>query len=595
MSEQDTLQQFRSIAGIESDADNEKIQQLLQVHDNDLNGALLVYFDSGFDTINQPSTSTTGAQIHEDDNQLHRRGHGDVDIDQSTPDYALSNRSVEFTNLQSQMYMENFLPKLPKSGKISNNWQLELGIYASIHDNSTNPNNGNKSHQTVSNVKKPWSLWIILLFIPKTLFHIIVSALKYLFGSSNTTTNRFPKVFDYEHYHCKLTIKDWLSTTDDDDETRVIDEKQNGEFCDENGTKGSNMVPTTSIVEEILDQFNIHDCNFNEVHDECQKGYIWLIAILVNDSVESQQWAINLFSSDRFKKLFNKTNGEFKENVIYFGNVDRSPEAHAVGQQYRVRRLPYVMLCGNVSSNPAVMASMSIVYKSNLSLNYLISSEVSSTNKKITRNLARLCDNFNPQLISSRFDKQEIEFARLMVKQQDDAYEQSLQQDREKKFVKEQEIMRQQNELKQQITKKKFLDTKLTQDYFALIKGSTRMAIKLPDGTRIVESFSTDISVNQLYLFIELKMYEKSNEENNDSCDDEQDKPEENFQVDLIQEEEYFQQFPFNFEIIQPFPKRVITAQQGQISTVDELRSGANLLVEYVDEEDDDDDQDQND
>jgi len=585
MSQQDTLEQFRAIAGIEDDADNEKVQQLLQVHDNDLNGALLVYFDSGFDTINQPSA--TGAQVHEDDNQLHRRGHGDVDIDQSTPDYALPNRSGEFTNLQSQMYMENFLPKLPKSGKISNNWQLELGIYASIHDNS------NKSQQTASSVKKPWTLWIILLFIPKTLLHIIVSALRYLFGTSSSTTNRFPKVFNYENYQPNVTIKDWLSNTTDSDDSTLIGEKQEVEFSDDNETKSSDVETTTSVVDDIFDQFNIHDSNFNEAHDECQKGYIWLITILVNDSVESQQWALNLFSSDSFKKLFHKTNGEYKENIIYFGNIDRSPEAHAVGQQYRVRRLPYVMLCGNVSSNPAVMASMSVVYKSNLSLNYLMSSELSITNRKITRNLARLCDNFNPQLVSSRFDKQEIEFARLMVKQQDDAYEQSLQQDREKKFAKEQEIMRQQNERKQQITKKKFLDTKLAEDYFARIKGSTRMAIKLPDGTRIVESFSTDISVNQLYLFIELKMHEKNNyQENNESCDDEQDSAEENLEVDLITDELYFEQFPFNFEIVQPFPKKVIKTQQEHISTVDELRSGANLLVEYLDEDEDEDEDD---
>lgn len=217
----------------------------------------------------------------------------------------------------------------------------------------------------------------------------------------------------------------------------------------------------------------------------------------------------------------------------------------------------------------------------------ILGEDYNQINRKINRNLNKVFDLYNPQLITSRFDQQEIEFSRLMVQQQNDAYEQSLNQDREKKLIKQQLQQQLEQEKTNQLIKQKFINFNiLHDDYLSTIKGNIKMAIKLPSGTRITESFNELITLQQLYLFIELKMYQDENKnEQHDENEHHNGNEHHNNEndIELISHSQYFKQFPFNFELIQPFPKKIIDCDETQINQVKELRSGANLFVEYKD------------
>ena len=70
------------------------------------------------------------------------------------------------------------------------------------------------------------------------------------------------------------------------------------------------------------------------------------------------------------------------------------------------------MLVGNVSASPDIMPSMSIVYKSNIAKPFITEEELPNTTNKILKNIGKLLERFNPQLVSARFDKQEMEISR---------------------------------------------------------------------------------------------------------------------------------------------------------------------------------------
>lgn len=569
VSPEEIFEQFKNISGINGSENDDKLRLLLESHDYNLNNALSVYFDSGFESLNQASV-TTGVDFHEEETELSRRRQHEL-----TPDldsFTSANQSSEFTNLQSQMFMQDLIPKLPKASKISNKWQLDLGIYASMNE---------KLEITESqSSKKPMNLWIILLIIPKSLLQLLVSVFKFFFVSPSYDVNKFPKKYNFDQYEQNYTFQSWIENNDGQETIH----------------EGSSLMEKCSVVEldsetkvnqeeelSIFDIYNIKDSNFNECHQLAQKQYIWLIVILINDSQDNVEWLKSLLRTKTFQTNFNQKDGTYKENVMYINNINKSPESWEVGQEYRVRRLPYIMVIGNVSNNPAILSSMSIIYKSNL----ILGEDYNQINRKINRNLNKVFDLYNPQLITSRFDQQEIEFSRLMVQQQNDAYEQSLNQDREKKLIKQQLQQQLEQEKTNQLIKQKFINFNiLHDDYLSTIKGNIKMAIKLPSGTRITESFNELITLQQLYLFIELKMYQDENKnEQHDENEHHNGNEHHNNEndIELISHSQYFKQFPFNFELIQPFPKKIIDCDETQINQVKELRSGANLFVEYKD------------
>lgn len=573
------VDEFKSITGSSTDSENDdKIIEFLTVHDFDLNNAISTYFDSGFDSIGNSSAINQHDEI---DNQVtHRHSHHhqnetpDVSLDQSGP-----------VNLQHQMFFDSLLPKLPKAPVISNGWQLEVGIHTSILDEKIRQEREKTEttkedvyettesiHSGIEDTKKfPLSsLWIILLIIPKTLLHVILSALKFVFGWRvfKGPEERLPQLFNYEKFIPNYKFLPELKPSKEETNNDV----------------------------NLINKFNFREDQFNETHLFCQKEYRWLLVVLVNDSSTTKNFIESLVNHKHFDKLFNKSNGLFKETEIFVNNIERSPEAFEIAQTYKVKRLPYVMLVGNVSASPDIMPSMSIVYKSNIAKPFITEEELPNTTNKILKNIGKLLERFNPQLVSARFDKQEMEISRQIRQEQDDAYLRSLQQDKIKKEMRLQEenaqkLAEQKSQLRQyyllKLISTKYIEQNvLDQD----VDAKCKIALKLPNGKRIVELFNGEITLLEFYMFIELKLFIEQEELDTDQVDDLIEKLDidDNVKNSIQDLSDYHNSYPFKFEVIQPYPKKVIhldVDMDQSIKDISEFSKGANFLIEFIDDD----------
>lgn len=516
------VEEFVVITGIDA-LDPEirvKAAALLSHHGFNLNNAVLAFFDSGLDLPPEPET-----------------------IPEISPfeDAAASSGAERFEgsavhrNLQDEFAMDHFLPKLPKAPRISNKWQFELGIHMSRRA-ATLLEKRLPLVGTSEPPKRPSIFWIILI-IPRA-FSLLISLLRFLtgFGSSSVFTPAIRK-FNYDEYE-----------------------------------EGYDYAVELKPV-ECSSNFNISTSNFNKRHEASQTDYDFLLVVLVDNN--STSFAETILLSEQFRDFFDGTSGTFKDSQIYMSNIEKSPEALEVAKTYKAKRFPYVCLMGNVSNNPSVMSSMSIVYKSNL---YLSESEeeVSQIVTRMFRHINKCLTNYSPQLVTKKYDKQEIELSRLIKEKQDEAYLESLQQDKVKKQEKERKLQEELSSKNLQNLKNGYITHLISTDWFQKrVEGISpedllRVSIKLPNGKRVIQKFLKTAPLKEVHLFVELQLF---------------DKPEDVEEV-AMEPEEYYENFSFGFELFKPLPKVTLPSSMQSIEEFGELRSGDNILVEFLDEED---------
>lgn len=514
------LDEFVAITNVSLD-DEEKSEKsviLLQNHSFNLNNAVLSFFESGLDNVLRNPTP-----IEEP-----------IPLDPLASGFERFESSAVHRNLHEDFAMDHLLPKLPKAPKISNHWQFDLGIHMSRRALMSNEKTAEETQATTP--KKPSILWIILLIIPRA-FSMLFSFLKFMLGWNTSPLHRaIPNLFAWDDY----------------DETYDI----------------------TSIAQGVnAQELHIRTTDFNKCHDESQKDFKFLTTVLVDDS--TIEFARQFLESPQLKLLLD----ECPDNEFYLANIDKSPEAFEVAHTYKIRRLPYVMLLGNVTRNPLVMSSMSIIFKSNLL--YDKDDADQQVVNKVLRSLKKSVNHFNPQLVSKRYDKQEMELSRLLKVKQDEAYLESLAQDREKKQEKERKKMEEDLKKELEQIRRRFIATLVEKAWFdekakdTTPKDLVRMSFKIPDGRRVIQKFPKSMPVVAIYLFVETQLFQRDEDEEYEESD--------------LTLEEFCEKYEFEFELFKPFPKVVLPCVQQTIEEFDELKLGDNIMVEYLGESEDDD------
>lgn len=517
--QQETVNEFIAITDISGDDETlSKVIALLSSYDFNLNNSVLAFFDRGLDLPAQPQPESELLPSFE--------SASGVDRFEST---------AVHRNLQSEFVMNHLFPNLMKAPKIPNRWVSDLATHeADKEPDEKGVSDQSKQAQMPSRKSSVW--WMILLAFPKTLAFLL-TALRYIFRFNSISYESKSSKFDYLNYDASYSILKQLEE------------------------------PTA----DSLSQCDVVSEQFNENHDHCQKNYSFLLSILVDDS--SVAMIDILFSDASFRSLFNKSTGEFKDTRIYLGNIDKSPEALEIAQVYKYRSVPYIFAAANVSRDPTIMSSMSLIYKANC---YFCDEEerrllVGKVVKAIKKSFAE----FNPQLLSKRYNKQEMEFSRLLKERQDEAYLESLSNDKMKK--KEKELKRQTEYHKVQMVRKKsaYLQYLVQSEYFVNqtaegnASNSVRIAIKLPDGKRHVQKFLKSSPVCDIYLFAELQMLESDSNEV------------ESMHIDY---DDYLLTISFKFEMFKVLPKCVIPISRISIEEFEELKSGDTVLLENFDD-----------
>lgn len=497
-----------------------KVAALLSHHGFNLNNAVLAFFDTGLEVPEPPQ------EIPQD---------SPFDDIAATSGAERFESTVIHRNLQDEFSMDHFLPKLPKAPHISNKWQFDLGIHMSRRAASLLEKTPLPTSET-DRPKRSSFLWIILLIIPKA-FSFLFSLLRFITNFASSPVYRpVNRLFNYDDYE-----------------------------------EGYDYFTDLKRIENSPN-FNISTVDFNKSHELSQREYDFLLMILVDNDTEN--FVQELLMLEQFSTLFDKTVGTFKDTRIYISNIDKSPEAFEVAKTYKARRFPYVSLIGNVSNNPAVMSSMSITYKSNL---YLGDSEEDSAQviSRMLKNVTKCLTSYSPQLVTKKYDKQEIEMSRLIKEQQDEAYLESLQQDKVKKQEKERKLQEQITSENLRSLKNSYLLYLASSDWFQKqVEGASpselvRVSVKLPNGKRVIQKFLKSATLNEVHLFVELQLFDGVSEV-------------EQTEIDL---QDYFDKIGFMFELFKPLPKVTLPSSMQTIEEFGQLKSGDSILVEYLDDE----------
>lgn len=522
LSSEQTLQveEFVSITGIDvlQPGNSAKAAALLAHHNFNLNNAVLAFFESGLELpepeiIPEPSPFDDFA---------------------ATSGAERFESSVIHRNLQDEFAMDHFMPKLPKAPRLSNKWQFDLGIHmsrrtAALLEKQSLPRASSEPP------RRPSLLWIILLIIPRA-FSLLLSLLRFLTGFGTSSAFR-PAIrgFNYDTYE-----------------------------------EGYDFASDLKLL-EVAPDFSISTSDFNKCHELSQKEYEFLLVVLVDNS--STSFVEYMVLLNKFRDLFDASTGTYKDTEIYMSNIEKSPEAFEVAKTYKARRFPYVCLLANVSNSPSVMSSMSVVYKANLNIED--EDDTKQVVDRMFRHLSKCLTNYNPQLVTKKYDKQEIELSRLIKEKQDEAYLESLLQDKVKKQEKERKLQEELSSKNLQLLKNGYLAHLANSQWFQkrvediAPANLVRVSIKLPNGKRVIQKFDKTAPLKEIHLFVELQLFEQ---------------PEDVEEVNM-EPHEYYEKFGFGFELFKPLPKVTLPSSMQTIEEFGELRSGDNILVEYLDEE----------
>lgn len=470
----------------------------------------------------------------------------------------------------------------------------------------------NKNHGDVWQMNSQNSpLFIILMFIPKLLMKLGVGILSLLWG---------------------LVTFGFESHLDERSKVRKVPSKP-----------AEKPAPVDELLPSLIDESNLErlkelvsDLSFNEALKLCQDEFKYLLLIFVGDISQEEQSDVN---SKRFLSnvLANpsvlSTLERYKDElIVYMGSVHEL-ETWLVSEDLRIKYTPECLLVGNVLNSKG---SLNGVTRPSVLSKLRIGSV-----KKFENSLKLTIEKFHPELVVSRTEQAEVRMAREIKKLQDDAYQNSLRQDRlkeeERKMKEKEKLLKQSNIAQQQRDKK----LKLTLKHLkwlrlcaAAIKDDTTcsndediatLQFRTSGGLRLIKKFPASTKLYSLYVNIGCHLYLGNVSNNTEDWIASLGNKLHNLQQDdsvlcfkdgaVLQDEfgsadltevidlelekwkgDISSSLEFDFELVSPFPREKISAdKQLTLKEVTQLWPKGNLLVEEVVDDNEEDDEDEDD
>ena len=604
--ERDVLSQFREITSYNEVDEYAKVKRLLTVCNWNLETAIARYFDNDFPqlfdeiaavsgTPSRTSTTTHGT-LQEGYDAIFERSSmptppsftAGLDLPDTTfpINTVTTGASMGFgVGLDRAIREELLIPKLQRAMPISNRWKFRAGLA---------PHDADRSVNVMGKLFTP--LIFVLMFIPKLLL-LVGYALNKVMG------NCAPGLF---------RILGLREEEDDFPAAPTCNVEDSFQFRD-----WMNVVAG----EEAMKKVPIFEGEFNAAFEEAKSQLKWLCIVLINSKSSSGERVVNeLIVSDEFVQLVKE-----HDIVLYVGDVS-NPEAFEVGTTYNAYGLPYLALIANVSMTGYSHPEFSVICKYNR-LNTHLKEGSKAPAGKVCKRLNRILAKYEPQLVSQRYDKQEVDFARVLREQQDNAYQESLLRDKERHETKRRqqeeedsklaEELRLKEEVKANTIKQKERIIKyINANYIRDIEGLqpcdyTKIQFRTQDGKRFIRAFTKDDTVNDVFMFVSAKQLideviknQCLYEIDNDNADDSED--EEVFELKIEEDVlDYFEHYQFRykyednevataeskfpFDLVSPMPRLKLTPGTLALNQVKELWPNGSLLIEHVvDDEDED-------
>ncbi|KAH3668870.1 hypothetical protein OGAPHI_002625 [Ogataea philodendri] len=536
--QESVLQNFKEFTSYNEDEEQDKVLRLLTVCNWNLEIAVARYFDNDFPTLVDDTSSI--ATPAESFSPYVRSYAGTDPFGTSAPPSreAPAPRAIAFDDP-----FLDLIPKLPKAIPIQNRWKFQVGLKSS------------SERRKSTYALLPPVIFILMLF-PRLLWLVG-------YGLSKILGPLFPGLFRI------LGLRE----SPNDFPCKPI-------YTSKEAIASYNI---KNYINEVLGETSdlpIFEGGFNEAFETAKSELRWLMCIIINSERDTTTKFVKTYlNHEHFIKFIKENN-----IILYIGDVSY-PEPFEVGQTYKVYSVPHLDLISNVSATGTTFPLMSIVTRYHNFDNCSIDSA-----KKVTKRLQKIVDKYEPQLVTQRYDKQEAEFSRLIRKQQDEAYEQSLLNDKikqeekkhkeldekaklEKLRLKEEAVILRQKQ--EQAFFQKHIPLVFDRDDKDWVKGDyTTIQFRNHEGKRTVRKFFKDETLYDLFLFVECKNYKALH------GDDEEEEAED---VDLDGYEH-----DFKFELISPMPRSKFHADKTRLlKDVKELWPNGSLLIERLEDSDD--------
>lgn len=575
--QQEKLASFKEITQYD-DNDHQKILDLLQHTSWNLEIAIQRFFENNFDfepVETRPTSSLDG-------------NNSSTDIGSGS-----NNSRTRLTQFDDATLSQfDLLPKFPKANKLAGHWKFTPGISTSESASSSDmKNNGLSALQP---------LLFVLLLIPKTLLFVLLKL-------NEVLRTLFPGLYDLWKQDTNAFPSKPLYLP-----KALLPEKPSNGLEPEDLAKYQDFdfkARLQEIIKEPTD-LPIFEGEFNDAYDSAKSELKFLLLILINDTKSSNLFLKHFINSRDFKTMVTDKYGNRADNfLIWGGNVDYM-EGYLVGSKYNISRTPYIALISNVSTYGETFPTMSLIkYAQAFNFEHVPDDDLTTVKqrlKKVIKMFKKIASHYVIQLIDQKIDQDEKNYERLMKQQQDDAYLRSLEQDRVKKH------QRQLVEKKKLLKKRKYLE-KLQQDQLFLnslkkelfnwktifehddSKGEAvdldgnllekglycLIQFRLPDGERFKQKLPKSFSLNNIYLFVQLKLLLKALKDQGLYGSHLWDTVESTItknKAELLDQSK----FCYKFELISSFPKfKVSSDPEAKIANTKQLLPNCNLLVEY--------------
>ncbi|GCE97885.1 hypothetical protein ZYGM_003540 [Zygosaccharomyces mellis] len=280
------------------------------------------------------------------------------------------------------------------------------------------------------------------------------------------------------------------------------------------------MISDESVMER-LSNLICKDMTFNDALKQCEEEFKYLLLIFVGDTnpvegeiadVNSQRLLNQILTNDTVLRFLE----EHQDEIIIYARHVAELEPWLVAKELKIKYTPECLLVGNVLNSNGGLNGVT-------KLSVLSKLRVSSP-KKFYHSLKMVYDRFNPELIVSRTEKDELKLAREIKQLQDSAYEESLRRDHLKKeqreLAQEEEKAKRGRELEVAKDKKvqstlnqlawlKACHSRLITEEVSAAKSEKRATLQFrtSNGARLVLKFPGETSLYDLYVKIGCHLY----------------------------------------------------------------------------------------
>lgn len=320
------------------------------------------------------------------------------------------------------------------------------------------------------------------------------------------------------------------------------------------GTNGDSLTSNTysfgslyslesaTLAKEILQR------SYTQLLDKCADqvkfGMIYLHDPLMDDSMN---YVTKILCSEEFIKLLKKY-----QIVLWFGDITNT-EGMQVSNSLKVRSFPFLGIL-------TIKADKKIE---------LYGKYEGVVDEFTPATLESILKKEYPRLLQLRQQKQNIEVERIIREQQDARFNESLRRDQERSRQEEEATNRRRHEEQQQELRKQWL---LWRKKYLRVEApaghdSSKIAVRMPDGNRIVRKFDATLPIEEIYAFVEL------------------------YNEDLLSsEDDYFQNDPpanydhiYKFKLVVPVPRKELD-QSKTIGEEAAIYPTGNIVIESIEE-----------